>query len=87
METNLPYYFHNDTNIYFPPIFNQDGGSCVQASEIGYTLTYELNRLRNIATGSWEDTSAYCNLYSPLYSYNFLNKGDGGNGTSFGSGF
>lgn len=41
-----PDHWNNAETIYFPPIFNQDGGSCEQAAKIGYQFTYELNTCR-----------------------------------------
>ena len=49
----------NSTSIHFPPIFNQYGFSCNQASSIGYVFTYEINRLRGVASDAPE------RLYSP----------------------
>lgn len=47
---SLPDSVSNNWRIYFPPIYNQQQtGCCVQAAEIGYTFTYEINRLRNVA--------------------------------------
>lgn len=43
----LPDHVNNAENKFFPPIFNQDGGSCGSAQNIGYMLTYELNCYRN----------------------------------------
>lgn len=44
---SLPPVVDNSANIYMPPIFNQkSSGSCVQCAEVGYVLTYELNRYR-----------------------------------------
>ena len=40
-----PAYVNNAANMYFPPIFSQEGGSCGSASRIGYMFTYELNDL------------------------------------------
>ena len=44
----LPNSVDNSTRIFMPPIFDQrNSGSCTQCAEIGYVLTYELNRYRN----------------------------------------
>ncbi|MBR5963091.1 MAG: PKD domain-containing protein [Bacteroidaceae bacterium] len=43
----LPDHVNNAETKYFPPIINQDGGSCGSAQNIGYMLTYELNCYRN----------------------------------------
>jgi hypothetical protein len=52
-------------------VFSQDGGSCTQAAEVGYTFNYEYNRKFN-TTGV---------PFNYMYTYNFLNGGDGANGT------
>lgn len=43
-----PAYVNNAEKMYFPPVFNQDGGSCGSASRISYMFTYELNAYRNL---------------------------------------
>ena len=58
----------------FRPVFNQQGGSCSQASSIGYAFTYEINTLRGAAG------NVPGNQYPYDFSYNFLNSGDGTNG-------
>lgn len=46
-----PDHVNNAASKYFPPIFNQDGGSCGSASRICYMFTHELNAYRD-ADGS-----------------------------------
>ncbi|PID26338.1 MAG: hypothetical protein CR982_10835, partial [Candidatus Cloacimonadota bacterium] len=84
---SLPEEVYNDELIYFPPIFYQQGGSCVQAAEIGYVFTYEMNRLRNVAAGIWDSANIRENLYHHLYTYNFLNQGNSSMPTFYTSGF
>ena len=43
-----PAYVNNADQKFFPPVFNQDGGSCGSASRICYMFTYELNAYRNL---------------------------------------
>ena len=43
-----PDHVHNGQNRYFPPVFNQDGGSCGSASRISYMFSYELAAYRNL---------------------------------------
>ena len=43
----LPDHVNNAQLKFFPPIINQDGGSCAPASRICYMLAYELNAFRN----------------------------------------
>ena len=44
-----PAYVNNAELKFFPPVFNQDGGSCGSASRISYMFTYELNAYRNLS--------------------------------------
>ena len=48
---SLPDHVNNANRKFFPPVFNQAGGSCSAASRICYMFTYELNAFRN-ADGS-----------------------------------
>lgn len=74
----LPYKVDNSQKKYFPPVVDQGGTwSCNQAGSIGYVLTYEINRLRNLAADTPE------NLYNPGFAFNFLNSSDGGVGVSY----
>lgn len=41
-----PDHVNNALSPYFPPVFNQDGGSCGSASRIGYMFTHEINAYR-----------------------------------------
>lgn len=43
-----PPYVNNAETMFFPPVFNQDGGSCGSASRICYMFTHELNSYRNL---------------------------------------
>lgn len=68
-EDPLPPFVDNSTSKYFPPVINQVGGSCAQASAIGYVYTYEINVLRDTDASLPENRAAY------LYSWNFINDG------------
>ncbi|MBR4130140.1 MAG: DUF5013 domain-containing protein [Bacteroidaceae bacterium] len=46
-QTQLPPYVYNGQDKYFPPIFNQDGGSCGSAAAVGYQFTHEINSYRD----------------------------------------
>ena len=46
-QTQLPPYVYNGQDKYFPPIFNQDGGSCGSAAGVGYQFTHEINSYRD----------------------------------------
>lgn len=65
----LPVSVDNSTSDAFPPVFSQIGGSCAQASTIGYMFTYEVNTLLGRSATSPE------NRFSYLYSWNFINGG------------
>ena len=43
-----PDHVHNGQNRHFPPVFNQDGGSCGSASRISYMFSYELAAYRDL---------------------------------------
>ena len=47
-EIKLPPYVYNGESKYFPPIFNQDGGSCGSAQSIGYMFTHEMCCYRDL---------------------------------------
>jgi len=73
----LPSHVDNSLKVYFPPIINQYGWSCNQASSIGYVFTYEMNRLRK-ATADIPES-----LYTPGFVWNFLNSANAGVGVSY----
>lgn len=45
--SELPDHWNNAETKYFPPVFNQAGGSCGSASRICYMFTHEINALRD----------------------------------------
>ena len=65
----LPLYVDNSVNKYFPPIIDQYGGSCAQASSIGYVFTYEMNRYLD------RDSSIPANRFSYVFVWNLVNDG------------
>jgi len=66
----LPQYVDNSTNKFFPPLIDQAGGSCAQASSIGYVFTYEMNRYLD------RDASASpANRFSYQFIWNLVNDG------------
>ena len=70
-DVQLPEAVDNSRSKYFPPIIDQDGGSCAQASSIGYVFTYEINRLLD------RDASASAdNRFAYKFSWNMLNDGE-----------
>ena len=78
---SLPAYVDNSTLKYFPPVFNQRGNSCSQASGISYIFTYEMNGVRDLAA------SVNDRIYSYHYTWNFLNGGDENMGSWYYDGF
>ncbi len=78
---DLPVSQDNSESMYFRPIFNQSDGSCAQSSGVGYTFTYEINRIRNTPA------SIEANQYPSHYTYNFLNAGNGENGSFYTDGW
>lgn len=65
----LPDHWNNAETKYFPPIFNQDSGSCTYASRSGYIFTHEQNALRD-ADGSLPE-----NQYPSHWVWLLLNGG------------
>ena len=67
----LPSFVDNSKLTYFPPIIDQKGGSCAQASGIGYMFTYEINCLldRNASAST-------ANQFAYLFTWNMVNDGD-----------
>jgi hypothetical protein len=80
-RNNLPSRVDNSTNKYFRGIILQKGGSCSQASGIAYNFTYQINYLRNL------DSKDSANQYPSHFTYNFLNKGSGDNGSNYTDGW
>lgn len=66
----LPATVINSSQPAFRSIFSQSGGSCGQASGIGYHFTYE----RNLALGRVANTPA--NICAYGFTWNFMNGGD-----------
>ena len=71
MDADLPKSVDNSRLKYFPPVFSQSGGSCAQASGIGYLFTYEINRLLD------RDASASdANRLSYEFAWHMVNDGE-----------
>ncbi|HQO09237.1 MAG TPA: T9SS type A sorting domain-containing protein [Clostridiales bacterium] len=73
----IPYKLDNSQLQYFRPIFNQMGGSCAQASGVGYNFTYEMNSINGTSANITD------NQYPTHYTYNFLNSGSGDIGSTY----
>ncbi len=69
---DLPAQVDNSVNPWFRPIFSQDGGSCGQASGVGYNFTYEIDYERQVPA------NVTPNQYPTHFTWNFLNGGVGG---------
>ncbi len=68
--TILPDAVDNSTASYFPPIRQQIGNTCVPNAVVYYALGY----MTGLARG-WTSPQQ---LFSPRFSYNFVNTNDGG---------
>lgn len=64
-----PDHINNALSMYFPPIFNQSGGSCGSAQAIGYMFTHEMNSWRN------KDASFEENQYPSHFTWLFTKTG------------
>lgn len=69
---SLPALVDNSTLPWFRPVFSQDGGSCGQASGIGYNFTYEMDYVRGVSANTTQTQ------YPTHYTWDFLNGGEGG---------
>ena len=70
----LPDHVNNATTKYFPPVFNQDGGSCGSASRIAYMFTHEINSYRDIDSSTPENN--YPTHFVWLLTYGNSSKDD-----------
>ncbi|MBQ7634509.1 MAG: discoidin domain-containing protein [Bacteroidaceae bacterium] len=70
-SNTLPTHWNNAETSYFPPVFNQAGGSCGPSSRIGYMLNEELNAYRG--TNAKLDE----NHLAPNFQYPFSYNGTG----------
>jgi len=70
----LPPYVYNGETKYFPPIFNQDGGSCGSASSIAYMFTHEMSCYRDLDSSLPENQ--YPTHFTWLLSYQTSGKED-----------
>lgn len=70
----LPDHVNNAETIYFPPVFNQAGGSCGSASRISYMFNWEMNAYRGVS-GKLKD-----NQYPSHFTWLLTNQGSGKEG-------
>ena len=64
----LPDGVDNSKHDWFRGIFNQTDGCCGQAAGVGYTFTYEVNRIRGL------EANVPTHQYPTHFTYNFLNE-------------
>lgn len=74
MAVVLPSRVDNSEKTYFPPVFNQDNGSCGSASRIGYMFTEEINAYRGT------DASLSENIYPTHFTWLLTDHGPGKEG-------
>ena len=67
--TQRPDHLNNALSMFFPPVFNQSGGSCGSAQAIGYIFTHDMNNMRNT------DASLEENQYPSHFTWLFTNTG------------
>ncbi|MBQ5663095.1 MAG: DUF5013 domain-containing protein [Bacteroidaceae bacterium] len=70
-KVQLPPYVYNGESQYFPPIFNQDGGSCGSAQNIAYMFTHEMACYRDL------DASLPENQYPSHFTWLLTNQSRG----------
>ena len=66
-----PDHVHNGQSRFFPPVFNQAGGSCGSASRVSYMFTHEINAYRDL------DGSLPENYYPSHFSWLLTNGNSG----------
>lgn len=69
--TQRPDHLNNALSMFFPPVFNQSGGSCGSAQAIGYIFTHDMNNMRN------RDASLEENQYPSHFTWLFTTAGVG----------
>lgn len=75
-----PDHVNNADSRYFPPVFNQDGGSCGSASRIGYMFTHEINAFRGT------DASQPEHIYPTHFTWLLTNSHSGKEGMAMANG-
>lgn len=73
-SAGLPDHVNNAETKYFPPVFNQDGGSCGSASRICYMFTHEINSYRDLNSSTAENN--YPSHFVWLLTYGGSSKDD-----------
>ena len=73
-KVKLPLHVHNGESKYFPPIFNQDGGSCGSAQSVSYMFTHEMACYRDLDASLPENQ--YPSHFTWLLTYHSSGKED-----------
>ena len=73
-KVQLPLHVHNGQSKYFPPIFNQDGGSCGSAQSVAYMFTHEMACYRDLDASLPENQ--YPTHFTWLLTYHNSGKED-----------
>jgi len=75
---DLPTSLNNAKLSFFRPIFSQETyPNCGQSAGVGYNFTYEINQARGLSA------NMEANQYTPQFTWNFMNGGDGWFGVSY----
>ncbi len=83
-----PDHVNNALTKFYPPVFNQDGGSCGSAQAVAYCMTYEMNSYRN-ADASYAENQlpthfTWLHTYAGIEKYPIMNKHGVPNVTDYG---
>ncbi len=83
-----PDHVNNALTKFFPPVFNQDGGSCGSAQAVAYCMTYDMNAYRN-ADASYPENQlpthfTWLHTYAGIEKYPIMNKHGVPNVTDYG---
>lgn len=73
-----PDHVNNALSIFYPPVFNQSGGSCGSAQAIGYIFTHDMNNMRG-TDASYEENQ-YPTHFTWLFTTAGVDKQTIGNG-------
>lgn len=83
-----PDHVNNALTKYYPPVFNQDGGSCGSAAAVGYSMTYDMNAYRNTDASYPENQLpthfTWLHTYSGIDKYDIMNRHGVPNVTDYG---
>ena len=76
--TERPDHVNNALTKYYPPVFNQSGGSCGSAQAVGYCMTYDMNAYRNTDASLPENQLpthfTWLHTYAGIDKYPIMNK-------------